>query len=132
MIMITRQYETVVVLAPGLEESVMSAEITKIENTIKQIGGKIIRRDDWGKRELSYEINRHKQGYYYLFLCEGQGSFVSELERQLKIMESVLRYLTVEKDKYAPDFVPTPDNCVTGTNRPDLEEVVEDEALIAS
>ena len=52
-----------------------------------------------GRRKLAYEIQRHKEGIYVLFRVSADGAFVKEVERRFRVMDSVLRYLTVRVDE---------------------------------
>ena len=61
--------------------------------------GRIDKTDNWGRRRLAYEINRHKEGTYVLELFTGSGAIVGELDRRLKVTDNVLRYLVVRVDE---------------------------------
>jgi small subunit ribosomal protein S6 len=62
------------------------------------MGGEVTNHDDWGKRALAYEIEHHREGFYHFYKFNGGGPIVSELNRQLRIDENVLRHLIVKDD----------------------------------
>jgi small subunit ribosomal protein S6 len=80
-----------------LSEDALHKEQAHIEEFLKQ-SAVFERTDVWGKRSLAYTIRKKKIGYYCLFLYEGEGPAINALERQLKLNEKVLRYLTVVRD----------------------------------
>jgi small subunit ribosomal protein S6 len=89
------KYETTFILEPGLEETRVNDEIEKVSGWIRDLGGEIIEVQRWGKRRLAYEIHKKRDGIYTLVLYQGPGAVVRELERRLKLNESVMRTLTV-------------------------------------
>ena len=98
-------YELVIVFHPRCDqESILNEQLDNLKKTLGTTKGLIIKQDIWGKRHLSYEIRNEKYGYYVVLVIKGTTNTVSTVERSLQINENVLRYLTVEKDQYAPDF----------------------------
>ena len=89
------KYETTFILDPGLDETRVNEEIGRVSQWIKDLGAELIEVQRWGKRRLSYEINRKRDGIYTLLLYEGPGSMVKEIERRLQLNEAVMRVLTV-------------------------------------
>jgi len=88
-------YETTFILEPGLDDGKVNEEIDRVSQWIKDLGGEVIEIQRWGKRRLSYEINRKRDGIYSMFVYQGPGPMVKEIERRLKLNESVMRVLTV-------------------------------------
>lgn len=89
------KYETTFILEPGLDETRVNDEIKKVSGWIRDMGGEVLDVQRWGKRRLAYEIHKKRDGIYTLVLFQGPGPVVKELERRLKLNESVLRTLTV-------------------------------------
>ena len=91
------QYEMVLILKAGLEEDERNQVLDRLKDAINQNGtvGEI---DDWGTRKLAYEINYNKDGYYYVLNYEADPSVVAEVERRARILDQILRYLTVNKE----------------------------------
>ncbi len=90
-----RLYELTLIIDSSLDESTIQTEIEKVETRINDSGGKIHRLDRWGLKRLAYEIKKHTQGYYVFFLFEADPGLTTEIEKNLKLTESVLRYLTI-------------------------------------
>ena len=97
-----RLYELTVILSSSLDESSLTAEIEKIENRIKTSGGKIHKSDRWGTKRLAYEINKQYQGYYVFFLFDANPGLTMEIERNMRINENIIRFLTVLSPGEAP------------------------------
>jgi small subunit ribosomal protein S6 len=92
-------YELIFVVQPTVEEEPLSALTEKITQTISELKGNVAQVDPWGKRRLAYPIKKHLEGYYFLMQLELPASEVRSLERSLKLMEDVIRYLIVRKDE---------------------------------
>jgi small subunit ribosomal protein S6 len=93
-----REYETVFILDPGLEESRVNEEVERAAALIRDNGGTVDEVERWGRRRLAYEIGRKRDGVYTLLRYHAEGPAVKELERRLHLNESVLRMLTVVVD----------------------------------
>ena len=95
----TRQYELVYVVSPEIADEGVAELHERIAEIVGQLGGTIDKTDNWGRRRLAYEINRHREGSYVIELITGPGTLVTELERRLRVMEQLLRYLIVRVDE---------------------------------
>ena len=92
-----REYETVCILDPELEEAgSLQPLLERIEGSISKAGGTVLGADHWGKRKLAYEINKNNRGYYVLQNYLGEKSTVVSLEKGLRIMDGVWRFLTIQ------------------------------------
>jgi len=100
-----RLYELTVIIDSSLDESTIQTEIEKIENRITDSNGKIHRLDRWGLKRLAYEIKKHTQGYYVFFLFEANPGLTGEIEKNLRLSENVLRYLSI----LSPVEIPAPE-----------------------
>ena len=89
------EYETVFILDPGLDENQVNDEVEKTSNLISSHGGKILDVQRWGRKRLAYEINKKRDGVYTMIKHESTGETVKELERRLRLNDSVMRVLTV-------------------------------------
>jgi small subunit ribosomal protein S6 len=90
-----RDYETTIVVDAHLPGEQVDATITKYTKLIEDQKGKVKFIDRWGKRRLAYEIAKKQYGYYVYIRFEADGSFIKELEREYKLDDSIIRYLTV-------------------------------------
>ena len=102
------KYEAILVLKPQLDESAVDAVLEKFTGVVQQQGGKLLTKDNWGKRELAYPIAKENFGIYILIVFEAQREAIAILERMLRIDDSVIRQLIVAKDRFAPDLVRRP------------------------
>jgi small subunit ribosomal protein S6 len=89
-----KNYELMVLLHPDLEIDV-EAPIAKIEGLIETAGGKVTRRDNWGKKRLAYRIARQDFAIYVYFEVSLDAAKVSQLESTILITEEVLRHILV-------------------------------------
>jgi len=90
-----RSYECAVILHPAVTEDGLKASTARYVDIIAQSGGEITRVETWGKRRLSYEIMRQPEGHYFFYRFRSAGDLVTELGRQLRIDENVLRHMIV-------------------------------------
>jgi small subunit ribosomal protein S6 len=92
--MATRRYETAILFDPDLPEDQRRDFMGKLAGVIASYKGGVVRQDDWGMRKLAYPI-RKKQNAYYTFLgYTGEQGVVEEVERNLKIFDGAIRFLT--------------------------------------
>src|SRR6185312_14063733 len=95
-----KTYELVVLLHPDLEIDV-EAPINKVEGLVQAVGGKIVKRDNWGKKRLAYKIARQSFAIYVYFEVLLDPEKVNPLERQILITEEVLRHILVVHEENA-------------------------------
>ena len=136
------QYEVMYVIDAALEDSARIELIDRFSDLVKKNGGEIDRVDEWGKRRLAYAINYKTEGYYVLMYITAPSDLPRELERNLQISDSVLRYLVVRFEGPIPakreplkPFVPhnaapaaAPVAPVAPAAAPVVEETAEEEA----
>ena len=89
------EYETVFILDPGLDEAQVNDEVEKTSNLIAANGGTIKEVQRWGRKRLAYEIRKKRDGVYTMIKHESTGETVKELERRLRLNDSVMRVMTV-------------------------------------
>lgn len=94
-----RRYETIFILRPDLGESVQKEAIRRFESIVRASAGEMIETDEWGFRELAYHIKGERRGFYVRLDYGGNGATMNEIERNLKLSDSVLRYLSVLVDR---------------------------------
>lgn len=88
-----RQYELALIIHPELDETAFKEMLDRIQDWIKNAGGKVQKVDIWGKKKLAYEIRKQTEGQYVFLQTEMPPTFCSELERNLRLQESVMRYM---------------------------------------
>jgi small subunit ribosomal protein S6 len=92
-----REYEMIVILHPDLDENAFKDILDRISGWITQDGGEITKTDIWGKRTLAYPIRKQREGQYVLLNTKMNPQLGAVLERNLRYIESVLRYLIIAK-----------------------------------
>ena len=97
-----RDYELMVVLDPNLDDGAIDALNTRIQTMSTQRGGTIENVDVWGRRRLAYPIGRYRDGVYILYRMQLPPNAAAEIERALKLTESVIRHLLVRAEGLAP------------------------------
>ena len=93
-------YEHTIIAKQSHSASQLQSLKTKYSKIIEKNEGEIVKIDDWGLLNLSYEINNNKKGNYIHFKLKGNGLTVSELEKNEKIDKNLLRFLTVKVKKF--------------------------------
>ncbi len=96
-----RHYEMMVILDPQLEERTVAPSLNKFLGVVKTQGGSVEKVDIWGKRRLSYEIDKRTEGIYAVVDVSCEPATVAELDRQLSLNESVLRTKVLRRDPTA-------------------------------
>ena len=92
------KYELAVVVSAKLEDEERTATIEKVKEYIARFGGTVTDVDDWGKRKLAYEIQKMHEAFYYFVHFEADSTCPAEVEKRVRIMENVIRYLCVRQD----------------------------------
>lgn len=95
-------YELTLIINPTLDDATVQAEVDKVERQITGSGGKVEKIDRWGIRRFTYRIGGHHQGLYVHFLYQSKPGLSSEIERNLRLNENILRYLTVASPGILP------------------------------
>ncbi len=96
-----RNYETVFLLTPVLNEGQVQETIEKFSQVLKENGADIINTENWGLKKLAYPIQKKSTGYYHLVEFSGEGNIVDQLELAFRRDERVIRFLTTVLDKHA-------------------------------
>jgi len=90
------EYETTVVVRPDISGDVIESTLDRVREAVKKSGGKLVALNHWGKKKLAYPIKKHTRGIYVQAHYLGKEGLVAEVERNLRISESVLRFLTIK------------------------------------
>ena len=88
-----REYELVFIIHPDLDDPALKDVVEKVKGWITDAGGTVSKVDLWGKRKLAYSIKKQKEGQYVLFRTEMEPTFGATLERNLRFLEPVMRFL---------------------------------------
>ncbi len=90
-----RKYETIVISDPDLQEQTRKELFEKVSNIITRENGILLDLDEWGNKKLAYEIKKKLRGYYICLTYGGDGELVKELERNMRLSDGILKYMTV-------------------------------------
>ncbi|HUU15487.1 MAG TPA: 30S ribosomal protein S6 [Terriglobia bacterium] len=94
-----RKYEIIFVVRPDVPEEELDKLIAQMEGVVTGAGGRVEKVEKMGRRRLAYRIQRHREGFYVFFAVEGSGDTVKEFERRLKVIDTVIKFLTVRIDE---------------------------------
>ena len=94
------KFEAVLLFSPDLSSSVLSTEEVNFTENINKSGGKIISSEDWGLRDLSYNISSYKKSFYKFYQIEIDGSSMSNIKKNLTQNEKILRHLFVKVENH--------------------------------
>ena len=92
-------YETLFVVKPTLTEEEIAAQIAKVKDVLAKEGAELVGTNEMGMRKLAYQVEKHNRGYYTVLFYKAEGSTIQELERNLKINEDIIKFLTVKYTK---------------------------------
>ena len=90
-----RRYETIVIVDPDIGEEQRAPVFDRIRELVPQKGGLVVEFDEWGARKMAYQVKKKKRGYYLRVDYCGTGDLVNEMERQFRIDDRVLKYMTI-------------------------------------
>ena len=125
------KYELALVVSAKLDNDARAAVVERAKGYISRHDGVVGEVEEWGKRKLAYEIQKQTEAYYYFIQFEGESDCPNELEKRMRIMDNVLRYLVVRKDEN-DTFKVTPDKADEEVEAEDeevpAEEVAAEEA----
>lgn len=93
-----RRYEVLIVLDPDMSDEDVKSLNERYSGIIKDHAGEIIKIEDWGSKKLAYLVRKKDKGRYVLFDFVSGPELINELERQFKITEDVMKYLSVKLD----------------------------------
>ena len=93
--MLVNEYETTLVLTPDLGGDAIESALDRVRDSIKKMDGTLLKIDHWGRKKLAYPIEKQTRGIYVHAHYLGKDMLVAEIERNLRISDSVMRYLTV-------------------------------------
>ena len=92
------KYESIIIIGQNVEEEGIKALISKFTDLINT-EGKVSNVNEIGLRKLAYEIGKNREGYYVVFEFEAKPELIVELERNYRIIDEVIKFITVRKDE---------------------------------
>ena len=92
-------YEKVIIIDPNTDDSTVEDIVGKIKDVIIKQGGEILKTENWGRRKLAYELNKHLKGNYIYLFFKSAPSTISELERFCKVTDTIIKFMIVKITK---------------------------------
>ena len=126
-------YELMFIVRPELDEEQVGSATDKVHQLVVANGGNVTKTASWGKRRLAYQVGHYKEGYYVVSNFEVEPDKIVELERVLKISDTVFRHLLVRRDRtavgqqevYVPDFTDEDIAAMGRVSQDDLDDAPE-------
>jgi small subunit ribosomal protein S6 len=84
------------IVKPTLTQEEIEAQIATVKANIEKNGGEIVSTDDMGMRQLAYEIQKNKRGYYYVIYFKAPSESIKELERTYRVNENIMRFIFIK------------------------------------
>ena len=95
-----RLYDLIFIARPASPEEDIKKVLSVIEHTVAEKGGKVEKAETWGTRKLAYRVAKHREGmYFYQQIRTSHPDLIAELERRLRVQDSVIKYQTVRLDE---------------------------------
>jgi small subunit ribosomal protein S6 len=91
-----KTYETLFIINPDIDEAETTRAVDIVQDVITTGGGSIIRVDKWGKRQLAYQIQKKREGYYVLMFFQAPPGVMTELNRRYKLTDTIMRHLIIQ------------------------------------
>ena len=92
------KYESVIIINPSVEEQGIKELITTYTDLINK-NGKLEKVEELGKKKLAYDVKKNKEGYYVVFTFEAKPDSISEIERNYRITDEIIKFIVVRKDE---------------------------------
>ena len=92
------KYELALVVNAKIEDEAREAVVGKAKGYVARYGGTVTEVEEWGKKRLAYEVQKMREGFYYFIQFEADATCPAEVERHVRIMDNVMRYLVVKKE----------------------------------
>jgi len=95
-----RDYEAIYILNPNLAEEEAEKITLRMQEVVVKNGGEVTKVEKWGKRKLAYLVKKQRKGDYVLLQFQGDPVAVAELERNFKMTDQIIKYMTIKMDKH--------------------------------
>lgn len=99
-------YEHVIISRPDISTTQVEEMVKHISEKFANQGAKVVKTEYWGLRNLAYRIKKNRKAHYSLLQVEGDGRAIHEIERQHRINEDILRYMSIRVDEFSEEPSP--------------------------
>ncbi|MBI4011063.1 MAG: 30S ribosomal protein S6 [Candidatus Rokubacteria bacterium] len=117
-------YDVLIIVDPRHTEEEVAQLATRLGEACQTLGGEVASTENWGKRRLAYELRKQREGTYVLLQVKATPPVVREYERQLKLNESVLRFMTTRVEERRRKAAPRAHDELEGTPEAATESTV--------
>ncbi len=93
-----RKYEIMYIIRPTVDENGMKSVIDEVNKIFTDFNSKVISTDVQGMKDLAYEINKHRKGYYVLLKIEANNDAINEFNRKVRINEDIIRFIVINEE----------------------------------
>jgi small subunit ribosomal protein S6 len=94
-----RQYELILIVQPDLDEETTNGVVDRVKTMINNNDGEILNEEVWGSKQLAYEINDFREGYYVYLDVSFKPEFGTEFKQSLRYIEPIIRYMLTKKEE---------------------------------
>lgn len=99
-------YEHIYIARQDVSPAQVDLITEELQNIVKENGGKVEKAEYWGLRNLQYKIKKNRKGHYSLMQIDAPSDALVEMERQMKLKEDILRFMTIRVDEFDPEPSP--------------------------
>lgn len=92
-------YEGMFIVSPTLSDDARSKALERVKKEITDRGGEIMKEHDMGRKRLAYEVDGHREGYYYLFYFEVNAEAITDIWKEWHLNEDLIRFMTTRTEK---------------------------------
>ena len=92
------KYELALVVSAKIEDDARAAVVAKAQEYVTRAGGVVSEVEEWGKKKLAYEVQKMTEGFYYFIQFDADATVPAEVEKRVRIMDNVIRFLCVRRD----------------------------------
>ena len=92
-------YEKVMILDANIDDNAVNETVERVKNVIVSKGGEVLKTDNWGRRKLAYELNKHQKGNYVLLKFKSPPDTILELEKLSKVVDPIIKFMVVRFTK---------------------------------
>ncbi len=94
-----RKYELIYIVQPEATEEERNKVAERVDRVVESMGGAYLKKEEWGKRKLAYEIRKQNKGYYYYLVIVGAPGLTQEIERILRMLDNCIRFMTIKLEE---------------------------------
>ena len=94
------KFEVVLIFNPDLADNTLKSEVENFKSKLTTLSAKIVNEENWGLRDLSYNINKFKKAFYNFLQIEASGSIIKNLSKELNQSENLIRYMFIKVNKH--------------------------------